>query len=203
MWSLSQTSAPAEAALSTERVVSHCRISLDQPGCDAATVAGWIAAATVQAEARTGRQLINATYEMHLDCWPLGRIAIPKAPLRSVTHVKYYAPGESALTTWAAANYIVFSPAGPKAQNGYISLAPRASYPTVEDKAGAIVVTFVAGYGDSEDDVPEGIKQGMLVRIAAMNELREDAAGAFSTRDGETAARLWSSYITYMPEMVR
>ena len=165
MWSLSQTEAPEEAALATQRVLNHCRIDIEQPGCDEATVAGWIAAATAQAEVRTGRQLITATWEMHLDCWPMGRIALPKPPLQSVTHVKYYAPGESALTT-------------------------------IEDRPGAIVITFVAGYGDDESSVPEGIKQGMLLRISGLNEVREDAQAV-----GVAADHLWSGYITYMPEM--
>lgn len=201
IWSLSQTSPPAVRPLPQDRVLSHCRIDLAQPGCDADTVNGWIDAATEQAELLTGRQLIHATYAMHLDRWPCGYIAVPKPPLSSVTHIKYYAPGSAVLTTWAAANYIVDAPSGPKAQNARIVLAPTASYPSVESRPGAIVVTFVAGYGPTDTAVPESIKAGMLLQISRFNESREDAAGAFSARAGEASTRLWAGFVTYMPEM--
>lgn len=200
-WSLSLTSAPTAKPVSLERVRSHCRIDADQPGCDEDSINGWIAAATEQAELHTGRQLITATYELRLDRFPCGYIAIPKPPLSSVTHIKYYAPGDTVLTTWASSNYIVDSPSGPKAQNGRIVLAPNAFYPSTEDRPGAVIVTFVAGYGSADTNVPESIKAGILLRISKLNESREDSAGAFSARDGEASERLWAGFVTYMPEM--
>ena len=197
-WSLSLTVAPTARPLPVDRVLSHCRISLDQPGCDATAVNGWIDSATEQAELHTGRQLITATYEMRLDRFPCGFIAVPKPPLRSVTHIKYYAPGSAVLTTWASSNYIVDAPSGPKAQNGRIVLAPNASYPDTEDRPGAVIVTFEAGYGASDTNVPESIKAGMLLRIGSRNESREDAP---SDREGQASSRLWAGFVTYMPEM--
>jgi len=196
LWSLSQTVAPAARALSQTRVLNHCRIDLAQPGCDSDTVNGWIDAATEQAELRTGRQLIHATYEMRLDRWPCGYIAVPRPPLSSVTHIKYYAPGATTLSTWASSNYIVDAPSGPKAQNGRIVLAADAVYPEVEDRPGAIIVTFLCGYGAADTSVPESIKAGMLLKISRMNESREDGA----QQEG-AAERLWAGYVTYMPEM--
>lgn len=187
--------------MSIPRVLSHCRIDLAQPGCDEDSVNGWIDAATEQAELHTGRQLIAATYKLHLDRFPCGYIAIPKPPLASVTKIEYYAPGATGLTTWASSNYIVDSPSGPKAQNGRIVLAPNASYPSTECRPGAVIVTFVAGYGAADTNVPESIKAGMLLRISSLNESREDSAGAFSARDGEASERLWAGFVTYMPEM--
>lgn len=195
-WSLSQTTPPASRAVALARVLSHCRIDLTQPGCDEDTVNGWIDQATEQAEHFTGRQLIRATYELRLDGFPSGYIAVPKPPLSSVTHIKYYAPGETSLTTWASTNYIVDIPTGPKAHNGRIVLAPDATYPQTETRPGAVIVTFVAGYGTTFASIPASIVLGMLLKISRMNETREDAplqTGA--------AERLWSGFVTYMPEM--
>lgn len=195
-WSLSLTSPPAAKPLTVQRVLDHCRIDLTQPGCDIDTVESWIDSATEQAELLTGRQLIQATFELRLDAFPCGFIPIPKPPLSSVTHVKYYAPGEAALSTLSSSWYIVDAPSGPKAQNGRIVLASGYSWPGTEPRPGAVIVTFVAGYGTSASSVPASIKDGMLLKISRRNETRED--GKEETGASE---RLWSGFVTYMPEL--
>ncbi len=104
-------------------------------------------------EARIHRTCISTTYELFFDKFPKV-IELYRPPVQSVTSVKYYDTDE-VLQTIDPADYIIdFNSLPPR-------ITPTDTWPTPQDRTGAIVVEYIAGYGDAEDTVPEAIKQAM------------------------------------------
>jgi uncharacterized phiE125 gp8 family phage protein len=47
-------------------------------------------------------------------------------------------------------------------------------WPATRCSINSVVIRFVAGYGDSAEDVPQAIRQGLLIEIANLYENLED-----------------------------
>lgn len=132
-----------------------------------------IPAATERAEIATGRALLTQTWDLTLDAWPCeGYIDLPRPPLVSVTHVKYYNTAGVLTTLTATTDYVVQS--GSRRRRGRIGLPVNGSWPALYDQQGAIVVRFVAGYGSAEA-VPPLIRAGILLDVATLYANRENA----------------------------
>ena len=161
------TVAPAEEPLTLAEAKSHLRVD----GTDEDTyIASLIAAARERAESETWRALVTQTLRAHLDCWPSANyIKLPRSPLQSVTHIKYYDESDVA-TTMAPSDYIVSTAREP----GRITLRNGKSWPTSTLRAAdGIEIEFIAGYGLAAD-VPQQLKQGVLLTIGHWFENRED-----------------------------
>lgn len=119
-----------------------------------------ITAARQKVEIDTGRAMINQTWDFVFDCFPLGLDAIylPKAPLSSVTHVKYY-DTSNVQQTMATTVYKTLTTREP----GEIRLKYQQAWPFLYSEAGVIEVRFVAGYGTTATSVPAGLRQAMLM----------------------------------------
>lgn len=142
-------------------------------------------------ERATRRALLTQTWDFYLDQWPTwdgyhggrtfepvntllpagGWVELPKAPLQSITYVKYVAL-DGTLTTWDASNYSVDTPAGDYAQRGRLSLGWVKVWPVVQPIANAVQIRMVCGYGDKPSDVPEMLIQGMLLDAGTLFENR-------------------------------
>ncbi len=167
--------APAYEPLTVEIVKLHCRIDGDARD---ALVTTWIQAAREYAETFTGRQLVGATWEQTLNFFPGGRmIPLPRAPLRSVTSVKYTDENGTEQTLSSSA-YSVWAPAGPRAQPGGLTLAYDETWPTTRVVEGAVRVRYLAGYTAADVAnaaaamvlVPAAIRQAMLLLCAELSE---------------------------------
>lgn len=107
----------------------------------------------------------------------LSQIVLPFSPLSSVTHVKYY-DSSNAHQTWdngeetPTFDYIVNTFIN---QKGFIELKQGKNYPNIYNRADAIEIKFVCGYGASSSDVPEAIKSAILLILGKMYEIREDS----------------------------
>lgn len=131
-----------------------------------------ITAVRERAELATQRALITQTWDLVLDQFPCdGFIEIPKAPLSSITHVKYRDTGGT-LQTWTSTNYVVEAPAGPRARRGRVALAFGVTWPATYGQAGDVQVRFISGYG-AASAVPSLLKQAMLIDLAMLYEQRE------------------------------
>ena len=150
-------------------------------------------AATALAEERTGRQLVTATWTLKLDAFPAHEapIELPKAPLQSVTHVKYYDTA-GVLQTLSSALYAVEAPVGDFAEPGRIVLNYGEVYPGTYAQLNAVEVEFVAGYGTTSA-VPGLMKAALLLVVGELFERREDAVTGTSIAEVPLAARrlLW------------
>jgi uncharacterized phiE125 gp8 family phage protein len=172
---LTLTTPAAALALDWEvEVKGHLRVDTADERTRVETVL--IPAATQIAEGETERQLITATWTLYLDGFPTSgtKIELPKPPLQSVSSIKYY-DTQGVLQTWAASNYSVVAPAGPRAPNGYIVPGYGITYPSTYGQPNDVVIEFVCGYGAAYGSVPAQIRAAMLLLVGEMFERREDA----------------------------
>lgn len=161
---LSLITAAASFPLSESDVLAQIRNYNEEPG----TLALLIAAATERAEQATNRSLITKTWDLIEDKFPGdGFFELPQAPLISVTHLKYRDTAGT-LQTWAASNYIVTAPAGPRCARGRLSLAYGITWPSTYGQADDVQIRFVCGYGTESSDVPAILRQAMLMDIATL-----------------------------------
>lgn len=99
-------------------------------------------------------------------------IEILKPPLQSVTHIKTYANDDTE-TIFAASNYQVSTYSGVTPTRGRITFRDGAAFPFFTRNADGIEIQFIAGYGTASD-VPDQLKQAMLLMIAKLYEDRGD-----------------------------
>jgi len=136
-----------------------------------------IAVATEQAEQITGRQLVQAEYYLYMDELP-ERFELPKPSLVSVDAFEYIPDGGTEYTAVDAALYMV----NDKAEPAVIAERPDADFPDTEEVFNAVRITFTAGYGAAAD-VPQSIRQWMLLRIGTMYEHREEVVVGTVTQE--------------------
>lgn len=123
-------------------------------------------------EGYQNRAYLTQTWKLVLDDWPDDYIRIPKPPLQSVTHVKYI-DSAGTQSTWSSSLYIVDTASRP----GRIVPAYSQTWPSVTlQPINAIEVQFVAGFGDSLDDVPARVKHAIKLIVGHLYENRESTA---------------------------
>lgn len=167
---------PAKLAVTLGELKSHARIDNDLQD---ANLYGWLVTAIREAQSETGRQLINATYDETFNAWPCAddwgdrAFRLRWAPLVSVSSVKYLDTA-GVQQTLDPANYradVVRAP-------GRVVFKRGTSFPSLYDDSQTITVRYVAGYGAEMHDVPEEIRQWIIVRVVTRDAFRE----AFSER---------------------
>jgi len=165
---LTVSTPPAEEPITLTEAKLHLRVDDD---ADDALIAALITAARQRIEAATWRSLITQTLVLRLDEWPAGNcIELPRPPLVSVTSVQYTDEAGST-TTFASSNYLVSTAGDP----GAIVLKSTSAWPTATPQAvDGVTVTYVAGYGEAVD-VPQIIKQAILMTVGHWYENREEA----------------------------
>lgn len=130
-----------------------------------------IQAAREYAETFTNRALVTQTYDLILDGFPAcDVIELPRPKLQSVTSISYIdTAGDS--QTWASSNYDVDT----SGVFGRIALADGISWPSTQSSINTVNIRFVTGYGDETSDIPQSIKQGMLMYIADLYDNRDSS----------------------------
>jgi len=182
VYGLTLVAAPAEEPLTTAELKAWLR---QDHSADDALIAGLGVGARALVEKLSGRQLVTATWKLTLDRFPYPggwefleapslfpdphTIRMPKAPLASVTWVKYYDLGSNFLTLDASV-YDVSAATDP----GRIFLAMNKVWPVTRLRPEAVQVQFVAGYGDA-GDVPEEVKIAIKMTVAHWYENRGEA----------------------------
>lgn len=122
-----------------------------------------IAAAREAAENETGRALMPQTWELVLDRFPsCDQIVLAKAPVQSITSIKYY-DADGVLQTMSADGYSLDADFLP----GRVLLGYQKSWPSTRSQRNAVIVRFVAGYEDAAS-VPSNIKMWIRYRAATM-----------------------------------
>lgn len=164
-FSVSHAASGGEEPLTLAEVKAHSRISsTDEDGL----LTSLIAAARGYTERRTRRQIILRGLDLHLDDFPAGRIPItlPRPPLRSVNQIRYVTDDGS--TTIATTNLVIDADSEP----GRVSMIDGQVWPTPRDVMNAVTITYTAGYAQASD-VPQELKQAMLLLVAHWYEHRE------------------------------
>ncbi|RMF11098.1 MAG: hypothetical protein D6773_00370 [Alphaproteobacteria bacterium] len=174
-----RTVAPAVTPVSLAEAKAHLNVDFAD---DDALITALIDAATEYFDGWSGtlgRALITQTWQQAMSAFPASvRLWLPLAPVQSITSVQYYDAAD-VLQTFAASNYrLQADGAGP-----YIELVSGASWPNVGVRDDAVIVTFVAGYGNTGADVPEPIRQAILLLIGHLYENREAVTVGVSAAD--------------------
>lgn len=138
-----------------------------------AVLAALIAAARDQAEAETGRALCTQTRELVLDAFPEAFV-LRGAPVQSVVSVKYL-DAAGIERTLDPQDTLLDKDSEP----GYLVPAYGKTWPETYPVPNAVRVRYTCGYG-AASDVPPGIKQWLLLAVAAFDAQRE-AVGAAQT----------------------
>jgi uncharacterized phiE125 gp8 family phage protein len=146
-----------------------------------------ISAARTYAEAYCGRSFITQQWRLVLDTFPSpqtfgvpwGRpwsippqaIQLERGPVQSVQSVQYLDMGGT-LQTMPASQYTA-DLASPQPR---ITPVFGAIWPIPLPQIGAVQVNYTTGYGGAAANVPAGIRQWMLMRVATLYRNREEVA---------------------------
>lgn len=191
MLNLALVTAPADEPVSITEAKDHLRVT---GNADNDYLGALATAARMQAEAFTHRALMTQTWDWKLDNFPpRSCIEVPRAPLQSVTSINYRDAVDGSSQTWATSNYDVDTPFDAP---GRIALAFGKTYPATRSEINSVTIRIVVGYGGNAVDVPESIRQGMLLAIGSWYEHREDVVvGTIATRlPLQTSQLLWWPY---------
>ena len=152
---------------------AQCRIAADDTAEDA-MLAIYIQAAREAAEQELGRVLITRTIVQTMNAFPCQALRLQRAAVVAVASVEY----RDQAGTWQtlpAESYVLDNMSGP----GWLLPAAGTSWPATADMPGSVRITYSAGYGPSTADIPAGVRQWILLNVAAMYAQREaiDASG--------------------------
>jgi len=135
---------------------------------DDALITSLIAAAASHLDGYSGilgRALINQTWRQDFSCFQ-SRLRLPLSPFQSISSIQYY-DDDNALQTLSSALYSAYEDhLGP-----YVERVSGASWPSTYDRANAVQVTYLVGYG-AANAVPESIKTVIKMIVAELYENR-------------------------------
>jgi uncharacterized phiE125 gp8 family phage protein len=162
----------AVAAVSDEEVISHLR--LDVGAWEAqADLRGKVLAAVSDVENATGRQLINATWQLILPCFPdEGVLCLPRPPLQTFGSV-IYKDVAGITQTMAPADYTVLKPVGDRVLPGSIVLNADKCWPDTYTAIDAVTIEWTAGYGAASTNIPSFLRAVVLLRLGELYESRQ------------------------------
>lgn len=170
--SLKRTTPPAAEPITLDQAKLHLRVDhADEDGL----ITGLITAARLAAEDRLQRTLINSGWTLVLDSFPpvcsrLGNIIqAPMPPLLTVESIQYIDTAGTSQPL-ASSQYRVDVLGEPG------RIQPVTSWPATARQVNAVTVTYTAGYGASAADVPQPIKQWMLLAIGDLYANRSRSA---------------------------
>lgn len=169
--------------------------SIDSSEQDA-MLSGLIAAATEFAENATGRKFLTSALTHYRQSWPTGEIlALPKPPLQSVESV-HYKTLDGDEETLDEALYTVDT----RGLFGAIVLNSGQQWPTEPlYMRHPIRIEYTAGYGDTGESVPVGIRNRILAHVDDLYQHRGDIiTGTLVTRLNEIR-RWYQMYRVWVP----
>lgn len=164
---LRRTVAPAGPAVPVISVLEQLRVGSEPD--DLLHITGLIGAATGWVEEYLGRALIQQGWELTLDAWPADKVLrLEPSQVISLTEVRYVS--EAGVSTVLAPGMYQLDAASIPAR-----LAPSFgnAWPALRMQMAAVTVTYLAGYGASWNDVPEGIRHAIMMFVAHLYENRE------------------------------
>ncbi len=168
------TSPPAKMPVTLAEV--KAQLNIDTSDYDA-RLAGLTAAAVEIIETYTGRALITRSYSGFLNWfqhsprgWTKNYIEIfPGAPLQSVASVTTFDDQDNP-TVFDPSQYYVDT----ARTIGRIVLRRGCVWPIPYRTANAVQIAWTAGYGNDPADIPETIRQAILITVGLLNEQRGD-----------------------------
>jgi uncharacterized phiE125 gp8 family phage protein len=181
---LTRTTQPATEPVDLVEAKTHLR--LDTNDYDS-RITAFVQAAREALEIATERTMITSTWRLKLDAFPLARtrpathrqlergtlasepgaaaIKLPRPPLQSVNSVKYV-DTDGTEQTLSASKYIVDSDSDP----ARLTEAHGETWPDTRDIVNAVTIDYDAGYGDDAIDVPQALREAILMHVEMMHD---------------------------------
>lgn len=155
-----RTVAPAATPVSLDEAKKHLRVT---DSTDDGLITALIAAVTAQLDGWSGtlgRCLVTQTWTVQFDCWPTDRrLVLPFPDVQSAVITCRDPAGGTQTLDPASYSTVQALPRG-----ATVVIWPETVLPALEDRPGAVTVTFVAGYG-AADAVPAPIKTAILLSV--------------------------------------
>jgi uncharacterized phiE125 gp8 family phage protein len=159
-------SGPAVEPISLAEAKAHLRVDVSS---EDTLIQSLIMASRLHIEAALDLALVTQSWRYRRDAWPRsGCIAMPMRPIQSVTSVQVYARDDSSESI-DIADFVLDGDSNPARLVWRGGGAP----PKPGRAANGIEIDFVAGFGDAADDVPQPIRQSLLLLVAHWYENRE------------------------------
>jgi uncharacterized phiE125 gp8 family phage protein len=160
--------APSLEPVTLAEAKLQCRVD---DATDDALITSLIMAAREQCEHILQRSLITQTWEKVLDSFPDDNdIELLNPSILTITTVKYIDATTATETTLAGSQYSLDKDSEP----GWLMPANGVTWPATLAVANAVRVRYTAGYGATASDVPQGIKNWILL---AVKELYDGCGG--------------------------
>lgn len=162
------TSPPALEPVALAEAKAHLRVG---HGDEDALITRLITAARAHLESTLTRAFVTQGWSLWLDAWPAGGIVrLPLAPVREIAAVRIFDTAGVVTSLTSAIWFLdaVSHPARLVAQAGNV-------WPRPGRRANGIEVAFSAGHGDLASEVPEELRQAILLLVAHWYENREPA----------------------------
>jgi uncharacterized phiE125 gp8 family phage protein len=173
-YGLTLVTAPTSEPLTLAEAKTQCGVATDI-GYHNEQLEALVEAAREKVETDTGRALMSQTWDYEFDLFPCGLapIYLPKNPVSSITHVKYYDTDGTqqtlATTVYHASRFLNREPAE-------VRLKKSQQWPSLYGEQGVISVRFVCGYANALA-VPESLKSAVKLLLKAWfdhEEVNED-----------------------------
>ena len=177
MFGLQVTAVDTVEPVSIATLKQHLRLNLTDD--DATLLPLYLKTARQMFETQTNRTVVQTTYKLSLDQWYTTTF-LPRAPVRSVTSVKYYDTDDNLQTLSSSAYYtdlakepcrIIFKDALPSISG---------------DKRPRIEITFEAGYTKTAYtlNAPESIQVGIMLKAGDLFNNREASTSTYQYDTG-------------------
>ena len=172
---LALATAPASEPITLTEAKAHCRVD---SSADDTLIGTLITSAREWAEGFANVRIVSQTWDYTLDAFP-ACIDLPFGPVSAITHIKYYDTANVQQTLSSSAyDYSLACPV--------VRILPAYGYawPSTNERAGAVVVRFAAGYSV----VPERVKAAIKLHVEAHYD-RDPAAMARQLAAAEALLR--------------
>lgn len=161
---LELVTAPDVEPVTLTEAKAHCRVDAS---AEDAIITSLIPAARLFIEKYAAIALVNQTWRAYFDLKSAAAlytyVSLPLGTIQSITSIKTY-DTDNAATTFDSSNYYL--------SGNRIVLNDNCDWPTFRRVYDTLEITFVAGFG-SASDVPQPIKQALLMLVAHWYENRE------------------------------
>lgn len=163
-----RTAAPAVLPVSLDEAKAHLRVD----GTDEDNlITNLIKAATSYVDGYAGilgRALITQTWRRDFSTFA-DMMRLPVRDAISISSITYYDTANASQTLATTVYQLLADEGGP-----YAALKPDQTWPSCYSRADAVRVTWTAGYGAAATDVPDAIKQALLLIIGDYYRSREN-----------------------------
>lgn len=180
-------SGPSAEPLSLDEVKAHLRVD---GAAEDALLQSLVLTSRLHIEAALGLALMTQSWRLVLDAWPSDSVVkLPIAPVQSISEMRVKA-ADGVPSVVDATTYALDTSGRPA------RVAPKNGvWPVPGRKLAGIEIDLVAGFGPTANDVPEPVRQALLLLVAHWYEHRDPIEiGTPATAVPHAVSRLLNPY---------